>query len=107
MACSALGNFMQNHDHKQEHDYFAMETFLGSVKKPAFARLRRGGAALRKMTHFAIQMFFASVKNRSASSPPSRPTPLAFMPPKGPRPPSRCYGVAGRSQRSPNRAADE
>jgi hypothetical protein len=28
-----------------------------------------------------MQMFFGSVKKRSASSPPSRPTPLCFMPP--------------------------
>src|SRR6266513_847428 len=35
--------------------------------------------------HFAIQTFFGSVKNLSASSPPSRPTPLCFMPPKGTR----------------------
>src|SRR6266853_6927450 len=35
--------------------------------------------------YFAMQTFFGSVKKRSASSPPSRPTPLAFMPPKGTR----------------------
>src|SRR5215831_3186857 len=35
--------------------------------------------------YFAMQTFFGSVKNLSASSPPSRPTPLAFMPPKGTR----------------------
>src|SRR5215468_3320533 len=35
--------------------------------------------------HFAMQIFLGSVKNRSASSPPSRPTPLCFMPPKGTR----------------------
>src|SRR4029434_7016692 len=35
--------------------------------------------------HFAMQTFFGSVKKRSASSPPSRPTPLCFMPPKGTR----------------------
>ncbi|MDQ6940115.1 MAG: hypothetical protein M3119_08170, partial [Verrucomicrobiota bacterium] len=29
--------------------------------------------------YFAMQTFFASVKKRSASSPPSRPTPLCFM----------------------------
>jgi hypothetical protein len=28
-----------------------------------------------------MQTFFGSVKNRKASSPPSGPTPLAFMPP--------------------------
>ena len=31
------------------------------------------------------QTFFGSVKKRNASSPPSRPTPLAFMPPNGTR----------------------
>src|SRR5437773_440398 len=35
--------------------------------------------------YFAMQTFFGSVKKRSASSPPSRPTPLCFMPPKGTR----------------------
>jgi len=35
--------------------------------------------------YFAMQTFFGSVKNRNASSPPSRPTPLAFMPPNGTR----------------------
>jgi hypothetical protein len=32
-----------------------------------------------------MQTFFASVKNRSASTPPSRPTPLCFTPPNGVR----------------------
>src|SRR5690606_37506392 len=32
---------------------------------------------------YLIQTFFASVKNRSASKPPSRPTPLSFIPPNG------------------------
>src|SRR6478735_7681664 len=35
--------------------------------------------------HLAMQIFLGSVKNRNASSPPSRPTPLCFMPPKGTR----------------------
>src|SRR6266850_310720 len=35
--------------------------------------------------YFAIQTFFGSVKNLNASSPPSLPTPLCFMPPKGTR----------------------
>ena len=35
--------------------------------------------------HFAMQTFLGSVKKRNASSPPSRPTPLCFMPPKGTR----------------------
>src|SRR5438034_11546417 len=35
--------------------------------------------------HFAMQTFFGSVKKCNASTPPSRPTPLAFMPPKGTR----------------------
>ena len=30
-----------------------------------------------------MQTVFGSVKKRSASSPPSRPTPLCFVPPKG------------------------
>src|SRR5438094_7154360 len=34
---------------------------------------------------FAIQTFFGSVKKRNASSPPSRPTPLCFIPPNGTR----------------------
>jgi hypothetical protein len=59
---------------------------LGLGKK---ARLRHAygaaGAALRSTSYFAMQMFFASVKNLNASSPPSRPTPLAFMPPNGTR----------------------
>ena len=42
--------------------------------------LRDGG-----LFYFAMQTFFGSVKKRSASSPPSRPTPLCFMPPKGTR----------------------
>ena len=32
---------------------------------------------------YLIKIFFASVKKRSASHPPSRPTPDAFTPPKG------------------------
>ena len=56
---------------------------------PCLVKLNR---ALRKShskvngttrNYFAMQMFFGSVKNRSASSPPSRPTPLAFIPPNG------------------------
>src|SRR5437868_9848829 len=35
--------------------------------------------------YFAMQTFFGSVKNRNASSPPSRPTPLCFIPPNGTR----------------------
>src|SRR5919198_724003 len=31
------------------------------------------------------QTFFASVKNRNDSNPPSRPTPLSFIPPNGTR----------------------
>jgi nucleotidyltransferase/DNA polymerase involved in DNA repair len=38
------------------------------------------GSALRTIVYFDMQMFFASVKKRNASFPPSRPTPLAFMP---------------------------
>ena len=42
---------------------------------------------LREATvdYFAMQTFFGSVKKRNASSPPSRPTPLCFIPPKGTR----------------------
>jgi hypothetical protein len=35
--------------------------------------------------YFPMQTFFASVKKWSASLPPSRPTPLCFMPPNGTR----------------------
>src|SRR6266536_4406985 len=35
--------------------------------------------------YFAMQTFFGSVKNRNASSPPSRPMPLCFIPPNGTR----------------------
>src|SRR5438128_1581355 len=35
--------------------------------------------------YLAMQTFFGSVKKRNASSPPSRPTPLCFIPPKGTR----------------------
>jgi len=66
--------------------YFAMQTFFGSGEE---GRLRQGygaaAAALRSTIYFAMQMFFGSVKNLKASSPPSRPTPLCFMPPKGTR----------------------
>src|SRR6478672_11114035 len=52
-------------------------------------RLREGygatGSALREVAYFAIQTFLASVKKFSASVPPSQPTPLCFMPPKGTR----------------------
>jgi hypothetical protein len=34
---------------------------------------------------YLMQTFLGSVKKRMASQPPSRPTPLAFMPPKGVR----------------------
>src|SRR4029077_2649002 len=40
---------------------------------------------LAMLDYFAMQTFFGSVKKRSASSPPSRPTPLCFIPPKGTR----------------------
>src|SRR5215510_1199907 len=40
---------------------------------------------LAMSAYFAMQMFFGSVKKRRASSPPSRPTPLCFMPPNGTR----------------------
>src|SRR5437016_8760011 len=39
----------------------------------------------QRHSYFAMQTFFGSVKNLSASSPPSRPTPLCFIPPKGTR----------------------
>src|ERR1700736_6583281 len=61
------------------------------LRQAAFDSLRRArgygaaGAALRSAIYFAMQMFLASVKNRNASSPPSRPTPLAFMAPYGTR----------------------
>src|SRR5262249_7782804 len=37
------------------------------------------------VAHSLTQTFFASVKNSSESKPPSRPTPLSFMPPNGTR----------------------
>src|SRR5205085_12268871 len=48
---------------------------------PAFLQT----AIAPEQDYFAMQIFLGSVKNRSASSPPSRPTPLCFMPPKGTR----------------------
>src|SRR5712691_6101311 len=52
-------------------------------------RLRQGygatGSTLLQIAYLAMQMFFASVKKCNASVPPSRPTPLAFMPPNGTR----------------------
>jgi hypothetical protein len=61
------------------------------LRQAAFVSLRRArgygaaGSTRRKVAYFAIQMFFASVKKCNASIPPSRPTPLAFMPPNGTR----------------------
>src|SRR6266446_1366421 len=49
-------------------------------REPALLRITSRSAG-----YFAMQTFFGSVKNLSASSPPSRPTPLCFMPPKGTR----------------------
>ncbi len=46
---------------------------------------RRARAGARIRVYFAMQTFLGSVKKRRASSPPSRPTPLCFMPPKGTR----------------------
>jgi len=60
--------------------YLATQTFFGSVKKPAFEGSGAAGSALRRTVYFAIQTFFASVKKFNASTPPSRPTPLAFIP---------------------------
>src|SRR6266567_4003303 len=57
-------------------------------QQPVTAKHGEGGSTLNRQLpqgYFAMQTFFASVKKRSASSPPSRPTPLAFMPPKGTR----------------------
>lgn len=42
-------------------------------------------AGVLELLQSRMHTFFASVKNRSASTPPSRPTPLCFMPPKGVR----------------------
>ena len=42
-----------------------------------------------------MQTFLGSVKKRSASSPPSRPTPLCFMPPKVPHSPQRFENTVG------------
>src|SRR6266568_1309798 len=43
------------------------------------------GSSSNLLHYFAMQTFFGSVKKRRASSPPSRPTPLCFMPPNGTR----------------------
>src|SRR5207248_8570889 len=52
-----------------------------------FPNLRQSAksADLLSPGYFAMQTFLGSVKKRNASSPPSRPTPLCFMPPKGTR----------------------
>src|SRR6266550_8770873 len=52
-----------------------------SYMTPVFPQIKTAP----EQDYFAMQMFLGSVKNRSASSPPSRPTPLCFMPPKGTR----------------------
>src|SRR5207244_11697588 len=68
------------------HDcYLAMQMFLGSVKNFAFAKATARQAPRFAIAYFAIQMFLASVKKFSASVPPSRPTPLCFIPPKATR----------------------
>src|SRR5207248_7566852 len=50
---------------------------LGCPRRQRFAHADSVG--------YLMHTVFASVKNRSASSPPSRPTPLCFTPPKGVR----------------------
>src|SRR4051812_7960527 len=75
-----------------------MKTDLLSAKEGAFQTAllvgtprcgvrvgRKGGLEAPLLGYLAIQTFFGSVKKRRASSPPSRPTPLCFMPPKGTR----------------------
>jgi hypothetical protein len=54
-------------------------------QRTAINRLQTLNKELSTINYFAMQMFFGSVKKRSASSPPSRPTPLCFIPPKGTR----------------------
>src|SRR5712691_10957929 len=61
----------------------------GEHEKPLVAWLHetarvRERCRERRLHNFT-QTFFASVKNSSESTPPSRPTPLSFMPPKGTR----------------------
>ena len=46
---------------------------------------RAAGKGAVRRCYLATQMFFGSVKKWSASLPPSRPTPLCFIPPKGTR----------------------
>src|SRR5207237_5832192 len=55
----------------------------GMRVRPDRLRCARGLELVR--AHSFTQTFFASVKNRSASIPPSRPTPDSFTPPNGVR----------------------
>jgi len=54
--------------------------FLGTLNNQLPGTPEPFGEGGSTINYFAMQTFFASVKKRSASSPPSRPTPLAFMP---------------------------
>jgi hypothetical protein len=52
------------------------------VNEKARQARSRGCTRIERTIYLAMQMFFGSVKKGSASSPPSRPTPLALTPPK-------------------------
>src|SRR5687768_870581 len=54
-----------------------------SLTQPKFLSTQH--SALSTQHYSLIQTFFGSVKKRSASNPPSRPTPEFFTPPKGVR----------------------
>src|SRR5207249_11453243 len=54
------------------------------IVRPQFYRPSRQAERVLQFANL-IQMFFSSVKNLSASKPPSRPTPLSFIPPNGVR----------------------
>ena len=59
----------------------------GLESRPWVYKILTKNNSLHSEGHFLywIQTFFASVKKRMASSPPSRPEPEAFMPPNGVR----------------------
>jgi len=90
-SCSSLES------HQSNLGFFGQDSFLqrkGAVHGQSKARAdisskpsleSRSRRVLRIGSYLAMQTFFGSVKKRSASSPPSRPTPLAFIPPNGTR----------------------
>src|SRR5581483_4566131 len=68
------------HNHNTNQRLFVRNT-VQSLRDQIRSSIFRLQASL----YFAMQMFLGSVKKCRASVPPSRPTPLAFMPPKGTR----------------------